>query len=73
MMRTMTNKTLAVAAWVHTRVLAAGRRERGDLVGWALIAVMSLIVVGALFAFLGPQLNSLLQEALAKARGSYNG
>lgn len=73
MMRTMTNKSLAAAAWVHTRLLTAGRRERGDLVGWALIAVMSLIVVGALFAFLGPQLRNLLEQALNQARNSYNG
>lgn len=73
MMKNMTNKTMAVAAWMHGRVLTAGSRDRGDLVAWALIAVMSLIVVGALFAFLGPQLTSLLQEAVAKARGSYSG
>jgi hypothetical protein len=73
MMKTMKNTTLAVAAWAHTRVLAAGRRERGDVVGWVLIAVMSLVVVGALFAFLGPQLRTLLEQALNQARNSYNG
>jgi hypothetical protein len=73
MMRTMKNKSLAVAAWAHTRLVAVGRRERGDVVGWALIAVMSLIVVGALFAFLGPQLRDLLESALNQARNSYNG
>lgn len=66
------NPLLAVAARVHARLHAAGR-ERGDIVGWALIAVMTLLVVGAIWAFLGEELEELVRDALDEAKGSYTG
>jgi hypothetical protein len=60
------NPMLALAARVRARVLSTGS-ERGDLVGWILIAVMTLGLIAALWAFLGPQLTQLLQDALDRA------
>lgn len=66
MRTTKGNPMLALAARVQARVLSRGR-ERGDLVGWILIAVMTLGLIAALWAFLGPQLTQLLQNALNRA------
>jgi len=45
------------------------RRERGDVPGWVLITVMTAGLVGALWAIAGPQLSSMLRDALNSVRG----
>lgn len=66
------NKVLRVVAALHARLLHE-RSERGDMVGWVLITVMTAALIAALWLFLGPQLTQLLQDALNKARGSVPG
>lgn len=68
----VTKQALAVAAWLQARMMTGGR-ERGDMVGWILITVMTAALVAVLWAFLGPQLQQLLQDALNRARGSVPG
>jgi hypothetical protein len=68
----VTKQALAVAAWLQARVTTGGR-ERGDMVGWVLITVMTAALVAVLWAVLGPQLQQLLTDALNKARGSIPG
>lgn len=67
------NKVLRVIAGLHARLLNARSGERGDMVGWVLITVMTAALIAALWLFLGPQLTQLLQDALNKARGSVPG
>lgn len=45
---------------------AAGRRrdERGDVPGWVFVAVMSVGLVAALTQVAGPELSSLLRQAI---------
>jgi hypothetical protein len=45
------------------------RDERGDVPGWVLITVMTAGLVAALWAIAGPQLSSMLREALSSVRG----
>ncbi len=40
------------------------RDERGDVPGWVLITVMTAGLVAALWAVAGPELESMLREAL---------
>ena len=40
------------------------RDERGDVPGWVLITVMTAGLVAALWAVAGPQLETMLREAL---------
>ena len=42
--------------------------ERGDVPGWVLITVMSAGLVAALWAVAGPELSSMLREALNSVR-----
>jgi len=44
------------------------RSERGDVPGWVLITVMSAGLVAALWAVAGPELSSMLREALNSVR-----
>ncbi len=49
-----------------------GRRthdERGDVPGWVLITVMTAGLVAALWAVAGPQLSSMLSQALRSVSG----
>lgn len=64
---------LPVVVRLQARLLAARSNERGDMVGWVLITVMTAALIAALWLFLGPQLTQLLQDALNKARGSVPG
>jgi len=41
-----------------------GRADRGDVPGWVLITIMTAGLVTALWAIAGPQLESMLREAL---------
>jgi len=45
-------------------VSARDRSERGDVPGWVLITVMTAGLVAALWAVAGPQLETMLREAL---------
>ncbi|MFD2082005.1 hypothetical protein SAMN05421678_101329 [Actinopolymorpha cephalotaxi] len=71
-MITVKEQLAVVLVRLHARLLTGGR-ERGDLVGFALITVMTAALVAVLWAFLGPQLQSMLQDAINKARGSIPG
>lgn len=71
-MNALTKVCLGVFVWLRTRVTTAGN-ERGNLVGWILITVMTAALVAVLWAFLGDELESLLRDALNRARGSIPG
>jgi hypothetical protein len=71
-MHALTKDFWGVLAWLHARV-SMGGRERGDLVGWILITVMTAALVAVLWAFLGDQLQQLLIDAISRARGSIPG
>jgi hypothetical protein len=45
------------------------RDERGDVPGWVLITVMTAGLVAGLWAVAGPQLNSMLSNALSSVSG----
>ncbi|MDP9432017.1 MAG: hypothetical protein M3P91_04725 [Actinomycetota bacterium] len=45
------------------------RDDRGDVPGWVLITLMTAGLVTALWAIAGPQLSSLLTEALSGVTG----
>ena len=64
----MTTKLLALQLGLRARV-RDGRDERGDVPGWVLITVMTAGLVAALWAVAGPQLNSMLRDALSSVRG----
>ena len=49
--------------------LLAARDERGDVPGWVMITVMSAGLVAILTAVAGPQLQSMLQNALSAVGG----
>ena len=51
------------------RRLIRGRDERGDVPGWVLITVMTAGLVAGLWAIAGPQLNSMLTNALSSVSG----
>ena len=50
-------------------VLRARREERGDVPGWVMITVMSAGLVAILTAVAGPQLRSMLENALTAVGG----
>lgn len=45
------------------------RDERGDVPGWVMITVMSAGIVAVLSAVAGPQLRSMLTQALSAVGG----
>lgn len=45
------------------------RRDRGDVPGWVLITVMTAGLVAALWAIAGPQLQTLIEDALKNSNG----
>ena len=49
--------------------LLAARDERGDVPGWVMITVMSAGLVALLTAVAGPQLQSMLENALSAVGG----
>jgi len=65
----MKNVTLLLTAQLLRLRGPALRDERGDVPGWVLITVMTAGLVAALWAVAGPQLNSMLSEALSSVRG----
>ena len=46
-----------------------GHRDRGDVPGWVLIAVMTAGLVTVLWAVAGPRLTSMLEQALDSVVG----
>ncbi|MGW0230161.1 hypothetical protein ACWDWO_17745 [Actinopolymorpha singaporensis] len=68
----VTEQFTAALVRMHARLLTGGR-DRGDMVGWILITVMTAALIAVLWAILGPQLQSMLQDALNRARGSVPG
>lgn len=50
------------------RWLARPRDEQGDVPGWVMITVMSAGLVAILTAVAGPELRSMLQDALSSVR-----
>ena len=71
-MTAVTEQIAAAVVRMHARLLTGGR-DRGDMIGWILITVMTAALIAVLWAILGPQLQSMLQDALNKARGSVPG
>jgi hypothetical protein len=65
----MTYLILSLTTWLLRLRGPARRDERGDVPGWVLITVMTAGLVAALWAVAGPQLNSMLSEALSSVRG----
>lgn len=65
--------TKLFAIWLATaaRPVTARHRdgERGDVPGWVLITVMTAGLVAALWAVAGPQLQSMLTDALSSVKG----
>lgn len=57
----------AVSAALVTRL--GGHRERGDVPGWVLITLMTAGIVTVLWAFAGPRLLALFDQAVSNVRG----
>jgi hypothetical protein len=65
----LTNLMTVLTLPAVQRLLARHERsERGDVPGWVLITVMSAGLVAALWAVAGPELSSMLREALNSVR-----
>lgn len=59
----------AGARGLRRAALRAGRRDRGDVPGWVLITVMTVALVGLLWAVAKEQILDLFKGALNKAKG----
>jgi hypothetical protein len=58
------------ARWVARQWVVRRRRdERGDVPGWVMITVMTAGLVAALWAIAGPQLGTMLRDALTSVSG----
>jgi hypothetical protein len=53
---------------LHARMVSRDG-ERGDVPGWVLITVMTATIVSLLWAFAGPKLTSMLQDAINSVHG----
>ena len=60
---------LLLTSWYRLREHREHRDERGDVPGWVLITVMTAGLVAALWAIAGPQVSSMLSDALSPVRG----
>ncbi len=60
---------LSLSKGTAMKCLMAARDERGDVPGWVMITVMSAGLVAILTAVAGPQLQSMLQNALSAVGG----
>lgn len=47
-----------------SRCGAAARSERGDIAGWVMITVMTIMLAGAIMAIFMPAVTDFLQSAL---------
>lgn len=57
--------TLLVARWLLAHLGPRPRRDdRGDVPGWVMITVMTAGLVAAIWAVAGPELVSMLRDAL---------
>ncbi len=57
----------ALSARLMTRL--GGPRDRGDVPGWVLITLMTAGIVTVLWAFAGPKLLELFDQAVSNVRG----
>ncbi|HEY8458311.1 MAG TPA: hypothetical protein VIL34_22145 [Actinopolymorphaceae bacterium] len=64
----VSNVMSARSARLLARLMTRGR-ERGDLPGWVLITVMTAALVAVLWGFLGQELETMLRDALNRAKG----
>ena len=64
----MKTKALEIAAALQARASTV-RNERGDLVGWLLIAVMTAALVAVVWGTLGDQLRNMVLNAVNEAAG----
>ncbi len=56
--------------WLTRRLaVTQEERERGDVPGWVLITLMTAGIVTALWAFAGPTLKDMLDNALKAVKG----
>lgn len=63
----MQSLQLARARLVAGRaVLSRPRDERGDVPGWVMITVMTVGIVVGLQLFVGPELESMMRNALSR-------
>lgn len=60
--------SLRLATAVQSRLLAGGRRERGDMPGWVLIAVMTAGLVAIIYAAARGPIENLVRDALSDFR-----
>jgi hypothetical protein len=61
---TMTHRFLTALAAQRAVLSKARRSERGDVPGWVMITVMTAGLVAAIWAVAGPELVSMLRDAL---------
>jgi hypothetical protein len=61
-------KGIEMKSYMQTHLLIR-RDERGDVPGWVMITVMSAGLVAILTAVAGPQLRSMLENALSAVGG----
>jgi hypothetical protein len=54
---------------LHRASHRMGRRDRGDVPGWVLITVMTVALVGLIWAVAREQILELFKNALNKAKG----
>ena len=52
------------ARWRHRLTTERARDERGDVPGWVMITVMTVAIVGAIWAVADDQLTAMLRAAL---------
>lgn len=60
--------SLRLATAVQSRCLASGRRDRGDMPGWVLIAVMTAGLVAIIYAAARGPIENLVKDALSDFR-----
>lgn len=65
----MDNVNLMLTRLYVALTLPRPRDEHGDVPGWVMITVMTAGIVGGLTAIAGPELRSMLTNALDKVSG----
>lgn len=59
-------RLLVQMAALSRDALRKRRNERGDVPGWVMITVMTVGIVVALQLFVGPELESMMRQALGR-------
>ncbi|HVV29312.1 MAG TPA: hypothetical protein VHC41_00385 [Mycobacteriales bacterium] len=57
----------------RVRALSGGRRDRGDIPGWVMIAIMSAAVVVVLIPFVGPIIGRAFSNAVDSVSNTKSG